>query len=57
MDVKSVFLNGVFIEQPSGYMKEIELIYVNSQDQVVDIFTKSLPTMMFEKFKNFLGMK
>jgi hypothetical protein len=37
--------------------KKVELIHVNSEDQVADIFTKSLSTMKFEKFKNLLGMK
>jgi hypothetical protein len=37
--------------------KKVELIYVNSEDQVVDIFMKPLPIIKFEKFKNLLGMK
>jgi hypothetical protein len=37
--------------------KKVELIHVGSENQVVDIFTKPLPTMKFEKFKNLLGMK
>jgi hypothetical protein len=37
--------------------KKVKLIYVNSEDQVMNIFTKPLPIMKFEKFKNFLGMK
>jgi hypothetical protein len=37
--------------------KKVELIYVNSEDQVMNIFTKPLPIMKFEKFKNLLGMK
>jgi hypothetical protein len=37
--------------------KKVELIHVGGEDQVADIFTKPLPTMKFEKFKNLLGMK
>jgi hypothetical protein len=37
--------------------KKIELIYVSSDEQVADIFTKPLPTVKFKKFKNLLGMK
>jgi hypothetical protein len=37
--------------------KKDEMIHVNSEDQVRDIFTKSLPTIKFKKFKNLLGMK
>lgn len=37
--------------------KNIELVYVKSEDQVADIFTKPLPVKLFEKFKNLLGMK
>jgi hypothetical protein len=35
--------------------KKVELIHVNSEDQVADIFMKPLPTMKFENFKNLLG--
>ena len=35
----------------------IELEYAKSEDQVADIFTKSLPSRLFEKFKFLLGMK
>jgi hypothetical protein len=37
--------------------KKVELIHVNSEEQVADIFTKPLPTMKFEKFNNLLGIK
>jgi hypothetical protein len=37
--------------------KKVELIHMNSEDQVADIFMKALSTMKFEKFKNLLGMK
>jgi hypothetical protein len=37
--------------------KKFELIHVDSEDQVTNIFTKSLPIMKFEKFKTILGMK
>ena len=40
-------------------MKEgiVELVHVASQEQAADIFTKPLPTVLFEKSKMMLGMK
>ena len=39
-------------------MKEgsVELLHVASQDQVVDIFTKSLPKVLFDKYKKMNDM-
>jgi hypothetical protein len=39
-------------------MKEgtVELVYVASQDQVADIFTKPLPKVLLDKCKNMIGM-
>ena len=39
-------------------MKEenVELLHVASQDQVPDIFTKSLPKVLFDKYKEMIGM-
>nr|GEV43790.1 hypothetical protein [Tanacetum cinerariifolium] len=37
--------------------KEAQLIHVASRDQVADIFTKALPTELFNNFKLMLGMK
>lgn len=37
-------------------INEVELIYVKTQDQVVDIFTKPLGVQLFTKFKTLLGM-
>ena len=39
-------------------MKEesVELLHVASQDQVADIFTKSLPKVLFDKYKKMIGM-
>ena len=34
----------------------VELVHVASQDQVVDIFTKPLPKVLFEKYKKMIGM-
>ena len=36
--------------------KEVELLYVKTQDQVADIFTKPLGAELFTKFKSSLGM-
>jgi len=35
----------------------VELVHVASQDQVADIFTKPLPTVLLERCKKLLGMK
>ena len=39
-------------------MKEgnVKLLHVASQDQVVDIFTKPLPKVLFDKYKKMIGM-
>ncbi|GJU66865.1 retrovirus-related pol polyprotein from transposon TNT 1-94 [Tanacetum coccineum] len=37
--------------------REVQLIHVASRDQVADIFTKALPTKLFNYFKMKLGMK
>ena len=37
--------------------EDVEMIYVLSRDQVADIFTKPLPTELFNKFKKMLGMQ
>ena len=34
----------------------VELQHVASQDQVVDIFTKPLPKVLFDKYKKMIGM-
>jgi hypothetical protein len=36
--------------------KEIDLIHVNTKDQVVDIFTKTLSTDKLKKFRKMLGV-
>ncbi len=36
--------------------KEIDLIHVNTEDQVVDIFTKALGTDKFKMFRKMLGV-
>jgi len=36
---------------------KVELVHVASQEQAADIFTKPLPTVLFEKGKMMLGMK
>jgi hypothetical protein len=51
IDVKFYFIREQVKE------KKVELIYVNSEDQITNIFTKPLPTMKFEKCKNLLCMK
>ena len=33
----------------------VELLHVASQDQVVDIFTKQLPKVLFDKYKKIIG--
>jgi hypothetical protein len=40
------------------HMKEgsVKLVYVASQDQVADIFTKPLPKVLLDKCKNMIGM-
>ncbi|XP_047318270.1 secreted RxLR effector protein 161-like [Impatiens glandulifera] len=35
----------------------VQLSHVVSRDQVADIFTKALPTVLFENFKRMIGMK
>ena len=35
----------------------VELVHVASKEQATDIFTKPLPTVLFEKGKMMLGMK
>jgi len=37
-------------------VKEIDLIHVNSEDQVVDIFTKALGTYKLKKFQKMFGV-
>jgi len=34
----------------------VELAHVASQDQVADIFTKLLPKVLFDKYKNMIDM-
>ena len=34
----------------------VKLLHVASQDQVVDIFTKPLPKVLFDKYKKTIGM-
>jgi hypothetical protein len=51
IDVKFYFIREQVKE------KKVELIHMSSDDQVADIFTKPLPIVKFEKFKNLLGMK
>jgi uncharacterized membrane protein (UPF0127 family) len=36
--------------------KEIDLIHVSTEDQVVDIFTKALSTDKLKKFRKMLGV-
>jgi hypothetical protein len=36
--------------------KEIDLIHVNIEDQIVDIFTKALGTNKLKKFRQMLGV-
>jgi hypothetical protein len=36
--------------------KEIDLIHVNTEDQVADIFTKALGTDKLKKFQQMLGV-
>ncbi len=36
--------------------KEIDLIHVNTEDQIVDIFTKALGTNKLKKFRQMLGV-
>jgi len=36
--------------------KEIDLIHVNTEDQVVDIFTKALGIDQLKKFRKMLGV-
>jgi hypothetical protein len=36
--------------------KEIDLIHVNTEDQVVDIFTMALDTIKLRKFKKMFGV-
>ena len=36
---------------------DMRMSHVASQDQVADIFTKPLPTALFENFKMMIGMK
>ena len=37
--------------------REVKMIHVVSHDQVTDIFTKPLPTVLFENLKKKIGMK
>ncbi|KAJ0018974.1 hypothetical protein Pint_10661 [Pistacia integerrima] len=39
------------------FNKEIEMVYVSTDDEIIDIFTKSLSVEKFIKFKASLGMK
>lgn len=52
---KHIDLKFYFIRE---HMKinEVELIHAETQDQVVDIFTKPLEVKLFTKFKTLLGM-
>jgi len=34
----------------------VELVHVASQDQIADIFTKSLLKVLFDKYKKMIGM-
>jgi hypothetical protein len=36
--------------------KEIDFIHVNTEDQVIDIFTKALGTDKLKKFRKMLGV-
>jgi len=36
--------------------KEIDLIHVNTEDQVTEIFTKALSTYKLKKFRQMLGV-
>jgi hypothetical protein len=36
---------------------EVRLSHVTSHEQVADIFTKPLPTVLFENYKAMIGMK
>ena len=40
-------------------MKEgnVEMVHVGSRDQIADLCTKPLPTMLFNNYKNLIGMK
>lgn len=35
----------------------VELVHVGSRDQVADMFTKPLPTVLFNNCKNLIGMR
>lgn len=35
---------------------EIKLAYINTSNNLADIFTKALDTVKFEKFRNYLGL-
>ena len=50
IDVRSHFIR--------DHVKEgsVELLHVASQDQVVDIFIKPLPKVLFDKYKKIIGM-
>ena len=35
----------------------VEMVHVGSRNQIVDLFTKPLPTVLFNNYKNLIGMK
>jgi len=35
----------------------VEMVHVGSRDQIADLFTKPLPTVLFNNYKNLIGMK
>ena len=40
-------------------MKEgnVEMVHVGSRDQIANLFTKPLPTMLFNNYKNLIRIK
>jgi len=35
----------------------VKMVHVGSRDQIADLFTKLLPTVLFNNYKNLIGMK
>jgi hypothetical protein len=50
LDIKSHFIRDRI------NAKEVELVYISTEDQIADIFTKSLPRNAFQKFRNSLNV-
>jgi len=35
----------------------VEMVHVGSRDQIADLFTQPLPIVLFNNYKNLIGMK